>query len=665
MTFDTRRARTRVACVWVAAVVVGCVLLAGNIWQFWLVGTAAGLILAALAVCFPLRLRATGDRRRILELTAAVTVSRRRERLVRLTFEQSPVPMARLAWRDGRAGEVLDANLSLGELLGVPAASLLGQTLDRFAHPDELGVSLVPVDGEPGQPRCREARLVRQDGMQESDMELWVGVTGTVVEPAVGIEQPDEQDEAFALVVLEDVTARKLAEHTLTHQALHDALTGVLNRYALIDRLEAALSRLWRDPAYIAVLFCDLDGFKHLNDTLGHRAGDQILISVSERLRAAMRPQDTVARLGGDEFVLICEDLPSPGQARVIGERIREAMRTPFRVDGRDYGATVSVGIATTADPQTTAEDLLRRADLAMYRAKDNGRNRVEYYIEELETRVVARVEATEVLRRALSEDRICVRYQPIIDLGSGELVGVEALARLIDENGELVQPADFIGVAESSGLVTPMGERVLDLALDQLAEWSRQGLDLQLNVNVSPRQLSRASFAPGVFERLMERGLAPNSLCLEITEGAVVDATGPTLITLRRLRTYGVQVGIDDFGTGYSSLTTLKYVPADVLKVDRTFVEGLGTDPSDEAIVGAVIRVAHDLGRLVVAEGVETQLQVDALRRMGCDQVQGFRYARPVSAEHITQLVSRTITLPDGTVTLPEPSRADTPSTD
>lgn len=576
-----------------------------------------------------------------------ITEHRRRERLMRLTFDESPVPMVRMAWRDGRATAVLDANRSAADLLKVSVDQLVGQSLDRFVHSDEQGHTLVPPGGVPDRPRQREARLVRGDGQ-----DVWVAITATVVEPVES--GPDEvlshpDDETFALVVLEDITARRVAEQTLTHQALHDALTGVLNRYALIDRLDAALNRLWRDTSHIAVLFCDLDGFKNLNDTLGHRAGDQMLISVSERLRAVMRPQDTVARLGGDEFVLICEDLPSPAQAQVIGERIREAMRESFRIDEREYGITVSVGISTTTDPRSRAEDLLRRADLAMYRAKDKGRNRVEYYAEELEARAVAQVEATQSLRSAIAEDRIRVHYQPIVDVRTASIVGVEALARIEAADGSLVHPSTFISVAESSGLVTPMGERVLEIALNQLEEWVTSGIDVQLNVNVSPRQLSRATFAPAIFEHLVSRGLTPNALCLEITEGAVVDATGPTLITLRRLRAYGVSVGIDDFGTGYSSLTTLKHLPADVIKVDRSFVEGIGDgdDSNDRAIVGAVVKIAHDLGCQVVAEGVEDAVQVEALREMGCDQVQGYRYGRPVPAEQMTALLHQRVLQP------------------
>ena len=565
---------------------------------------------------------------------------RRREKLMLLTFAQSPVPMVRMAWRDGRAAEVQEANVSLAMLLGVSLESLIGTCLDRFVHPDERSISLVPLDGERGQTRQREARMV--SGKNET---LWVAVTATVVErllPADSGNDSAQANEAFALVVLEDITARRVAEQTLTHQALHDPLTGLLNRYALVDRLESAISRLWRDSAHMAVMFCDLDGFKHLNDTLGHAAGDQVLVSMSERLRAATRPEDTVARLGGDEFVMICEDLSSPGQAREIAERVRHAIQVPFRIHSRDYGLTVSVGITTTTEPRSRADDLLRQADLAMYRAKDNGRNRVEYYVEELQTRTVARVEATEALRRAISEDRIRVHYQPILALESGRVTGVEALVRLIDVSGKTVHPKKFIGVAEASGLVSPMGQRVLDVALDQLQEWKGQSLALQMNVNVSPRQLASTSFGPSVLNRLRARELDPSSLCLEVTEGAIVHATGPAIVTLRRLRAYGIHIAIDDFGTGYSSLTNLKYLPADVLKIDKSFVKGLGSDRGDMAIVGAVVRIAHDTGRLVVAEGVETREQAAMLADMGCDHVQGFLYSGPVEAHELTSLARK-----------------------
>lgn len=560
----------------------------------------------------------------------------RSDALMRLTFDQSPVPMARLAWADGEAGVILDANNALGQLLGSTPGSLVGAALAKFVHPAELGVAIVAPLGEPGQPRRRDARLVRTDGK-----DLWVSITAMVVEPNAADSTLDELLEPCALVVIEDVTARRSAEASLTRQALHDPLTGLLNRYALTDRLASALTRLYRSEEYVAVIFCDLDGFKHLNDTLGHRAGDELLITIAERLRAVMRPMDTVARLGGDEFVMVCQGLADPTQAKVIGERIREAILEPFTLEGRKFGVTMSVGIATTADASARAADLLRRADLAMYRAKDSGRNRVEYYIDELETRVVARVEATEALRRAITDDRIAVQYQPVIDVNTARIVGLEALARVIDEQGEQVMPADFISVAESSGLIAALGERVLDIALDQLVLWQEQGSSLQLNVNISPRQLSKASFASGVAERLRVRKLPADSLCLEVTESAVVDPTGPTLLTLRRLRSYGIKIGIDDFGTGYSSLTTLKYLPADVIKIDRSFVEGLGEDRSDAAIVRAVINVAHELRKTVIAEGVESSAQAQILSAMGCDELQGFRYSEPIDAADVTALLA------------------------
>lgn len=585
-----------------------------------------------LATKFPLP-AADGTIRAVGTIAFDITEHRRRERLMHLAFAQSPVPMARLAWRDGAAGEVLDANQSLAWLLGVPEESLRGHPLDSYVHPDERGHPLVPPAAlsDTLAPRRRESRLVRADGEP-----IWAAVTATVVEPT----GEDDPGDAFALIVLEDITARRHAEHALTHQALHDPLTGLPNRSALQDRLTSALSRLWRARSYLAVLFCDLDGFKHLNDSLGHRAGDQMLVSVAERLRNVARPSDTIARLGGDEFVLVCEELSSPAEAMEIGERIRDSMRSPFVIDGREYGMTVSVGVTTTTDAAAKAEDLLRRADLAMYKAKDSGRNRVESYVKELEQKVAAQLEMTEQVRRAVAENRLEVRYQPIVDLASGKISGFEALARMRDEDGNLVLPSDFIGVAEETGLIVQLGERVLEIALDQLAQWHEDGFELLMNINVSPRQLSRQALAPDVFERLVARGIAPNRVCLEVTEAAVIDASGPTMVTLRRLRSYGVRIAIDDFGTGYSNLTTLKYLPADVLKVDKSFVSGLGHDIEDTAIVRAVVQIAHELGRTVVAEGVETEEQLEILTQMGCDKVQGYRYGRPVPPDEATEML-------------------------
>lgn len=589
--------------------------------------------------------------------------------LVRLFFSQSPTPMVRISWTKAVSPVVLDVNESMSGLLGIPEHALVSQPIERFFHEEDRVVSLMGTEvvhdvltdvlerqsagakaANNEAPRVRELRLIRSD-----NSEIWVEMTMTVIDSQHEHFQSIEVDGhslgpegTFAILTFNDITSRRAAEADLLRQARFDDLTGLLNRPALVERLEAGIRHLWRTPGYVAVMFCDLDGFKHLNDTLGHKYGDEMLVSVAERFRAIARPQDTVARIGGDEFVLVCEDIGSPQEAEELGDRIRKAMRSPFQIAGRDYGISISVGVTCTTDPQTTASDLMRRADLAMYKAKDGGRNRVVLYLEEFETQAVAQVEATEELRRAIVENRLEVHFQPIVDVHTRNTVSVEALVRMIGPQGELIAPDQFIPIAETSGLVVQLGENVLEQSLRQLVTWGAKYPGLQMNVNVSPRQLSNSAFAPKVFERLIAHGLNPNQLCIEVTEAAAVEATGPTLITLRRLRSYGVEVGIDDFGTGYSSLTTLKYLQADVLKIDRTFIEEIAEDEQDVAIVSAVIQIAHDLGRTVVAEGIETEEQAEILKRLGCDFLQGYLFGRPVPAKELESVLDASFSRDD-----------------
>lgn len=570
--------------------------------------------------------------------------------IVRLIFGSSDLPMVRITWPTNTQGSkkkssdaevkpsklvIRESNKAFSAMIGIPETALVNQGIVRLFHEDDQEVVIKSVTTEISSdaPRKRDVRLMRADGT-----ELWVELTVTVVEPHSKLKIK----KSFALVAFNDITARKAAEENLLRQARFDELTGLLNRQSLVDRLDTAIQRLWRDSGYVAVIFCDLDGFKQLNDTLGHRAGDEMLTAVAERLRAITTPQHSVARIGGDEFVIVCEDISTPNEAYTLGENIRNAMRSPFQIENRDYGVSVSVGIASSTDPQTTSSDLMRRADLAMYRAKDQGRNRVEFYADELETTAVAKVEATEALRRAIEEDRLEVHYQPFVDAKTRDYRGVEALVRLVDANGNLIQPNEFIETAEQSGLVVQLGESVLEHALVQLGEWGTKYPNFQMGVNVSPRQLSRRDFAPKVFERLIAHGLNPKTLCLEVTESAAVDATGPSLITLRRLRSYGIDVAIDDFGTGYSSLTTLKYLQADFLKIDRSFVQDIETDAEDLAIVNAVVKIAHDLGRKVTAEGVENENQAKILTDLGCDFLQGYLFHKPAPASEIDALFAR-----------------------
>lgn len=578
---------------------------------------------------FPLTLRDAAGRG-VGMVAVDVTDYGRRERMLRLTFNDSPVPMALLTASHREFGPIAEANAALAGLLQVEQSDLPGRDLRDFFHPAERDIAWpheVSISEQRHVPR--ECRIVTSDG----DVR-WVAVT------ARSLAAPDNPDEIRStLVVLQDVTARRHAEQTLTHQARHDALTGLPNRYALPERLQSALQRLWRSPSFVAVLFCDLDGFKAINDTMGHAAGDKVLVSVADRLRAAVRPQDTVARHGGDEFVVIAEDLNGMGEARDVAQRLRDALRAPIRVGGREVRISASVGVSVTTDPETDADELLRRADLAMYRAKDKGRNRVEAFEETMHNDPVAAMEIREKLQVAMGNGSVTVQYQPIVDVRRRVVTGAEALIRFPQE--QVLTPAEFIAVAERTGLIVPLGDMVLDLALDEAVAWQQQGLDLRVHVNVSPQQLATSRYAEGLFERVMKRGLRPSALCLEITESAVLDAEGPALQTLRRLRTFGIQVGIDDFGTGYSSLTGVKNIDADYLKIDRSFVAGVTSSVEDRVIVATVVSMAHQLHRSIVAEGVESPEQLATLAELGCDEVQGFLFSTAVPAADFPALVT------------------------
>jgi diguanylate cyclase (GGDEF)-like protein/PAS domain S-box-containing protein len=578
---------------------------------------------------FPLRLADPGMRA-VGMVALDVTEHRRRDRIMRLTFDLSPVPMARMTVQDGEVGVVLDANAALGDLLGVPSEALRGQDLRAFLPPGERDVAWAPdVAVEEGSSPAREVRMVDARGRQ-----LWAAMSiGVVHAPG------DGDDEAFALAVVQDVSSRHEAEQTLTYQAHHDALTGLPNRYALVTRLEAALQRLWGSPAHVAVLFCDLDGFKTLNDTLSHRAGDEELAGAAERLRGAVRPQDTVARLGGDEFVVIAEDVASPREAVDLGERLCASMRAPFRVGAREVGLSLSVGVSVTSDPRARSEDLLRQADLAMYRAKDNGRNRVEAYVETLEVAAVARMEIHERLRSALSAGEVRVEYQPIVALDGGGVSAVEALVRI--PSPDAVTTAEYISAAQDSGLMAVLGTEILRLVLHDLCTWRAEGLDLRVHMNVTIGQLADHGFPESVFERVIGEGLPPGQVCIEVTDCPALQTDSDVTTSLTRLHDLGFRVGLDGFGAGRAGLASLKNLPTDYVKIDRSFIEGIATSTPDQVIVQAVVQVARELGRRVIATGVETSAQATVLRSLGCDEVQGYIHSAAVPADRIPDLVA------------------------
>jgi diguanylate cyclase (GGDEF)-like protein/PAS domain S-box-containing protein len=575
-----------------------------------------------MATKFPLP--RSEDGQRVVGMVALdVTAHRERDRIMRLTFDLSPVPMARLSVQQGRLGHILDANEALGDLLGRTPADLRGTDLREFLHADERDIAWAPdVSHGEGARGAREVRVVDADGAT-----LWAALTISVV-------QGGADDEAFALAVLADVTDRRAAEQTLTYQARHDALTGLPNRYALLERLEAALQRLWGTSAYVAVLFCDLDGFKNLNDTLSHRAGDEVLTGVAERLRGAVRPQDTVARLGGDEFVVIAEDVVSPQEAVALGLRLCACLQAPFRVEGRRVGLSLSVGVATTTDPQASGEDLLRQADLAMYRAKDGGRNRVEAYVDTLEAAAVARLESQESIRAAIDNGSVHVEYQPIM-AADGRICALEALARIPTAGST----TGVIAAAEESGMINALGSEVLRIAVRDLVEWRDAAIEPRIHVNISAAQLSESGFPDRIFERVMGDGIPPSQVSFEIPDTPAVWRDDAVRAALQRLHDLGFRLGIDGFGAGHSGLMSLKRVAADYVKIDRAFVAAIADSQEDQVIVQAVIQVAHDLGRQVIAAGVESVAQLEILQALGCDALQGYILGKPVGAQSVPGL--------------------------
>jgi diguanylate cyclase (GGDEF)-like protein len=449
----------------------------------------------------------------------------------------------------------------------------------------------------------------------------------------------DNRDELrFIASTLNDTVAKtKAASDRLAHQAHHDLLTGLPSRALILDRLERSLRR--EQPAdRLAVLFLDLDRFKPINDSLGHEAGDEVLRTVADRLRDAVRPGDTVGRLAGDEFVVVCDDLPHERDAVDIAARLVAAVSDPIvlrspPVAGREVNLGASVGVAFATGPAASPDELLGDADVAMYHAKQRGRGGVEIFDERLRVKLERRVMIQDQLLRALHDDQFRVVYQPVADAASLVVTGFEALVRWEHPSAGTLSPAEFIPVAEETGLIVPLGARVLREACRQAAAWRAlpEGAGLEVSVNLSARQLADADLVATVTAALGDSGLPAGALWLEITESTVMADGATAGRTLAELRALGVRLAIDDFGTGYSSLDHLRRFPIEQLKIDRSFIAGLGGDPEDEAIVGLIIGLAGTLRLGVVAEGVETAEQLAILRRLGCDAVQGFHVGRPL----------------------------------
>jgi diguanylate cyclase (GGDEF)-like protein/PAS domain S-box-containing protein len=539
---------------------------------------------------------------------------------------------------------------SVTRVFGYEAGNLLGTELkDVIHHEDRRRVFETILESAAA--GCHsvilESRVLHADG------------TWRQTETAVSalLDDPEVQG---VILNTRDISERKELEAALSHQAFHDSLTKLPNRALLKDRTDHAVARAVRRQRALAVLLLDLDGFKAVNDSLGHAAGDLLLSAVADRLTVCIRPTDTCARLGGDEFAVLLEDLASPNDWQVVAYRMLEALRTPFDLDGKEIFVRASIGVAVRGEGGEDADELLRNADVAMYMAKSQGKNRFELFCPTMHSEMLRKLDLEADLRRAVENDEFILHYQPTVVLQTGEISGVEALVRWQHPERGLVPPLEFISVAEETGLIGKLGEWVLREACRQAVAWDRESAaagvarrepPMTMSVNLSVRQLQHDSLVPMVRSVLEETGLEASRLILEITETAVMNDHVTTIVKLQQLKDLGVGLAIDDFGTGYSSLAYLRRFPIDVLKIDRSFVDGVTEGSQKAALLRTIVELGRTLNLKTVAEGIEEHEELHQLRSLECDLGQGYYFARPLVADVVGELLRQGALHPDTAV--------------
>ena len=540
-------------------------------------------------------------------------------------------------------GSLVLCNRKAAEMLGLAGEKLRGLRWTGpslgFIDPDGDGVdpSALPWNRALASGRPVPAEVL---GVERAEDGVWAWLSFTA-RPRLDARGAVKE----VICTLEDVTQQKNAEAELTLHNLRDALTSLPNRALFMERLGRAIIRSDRRRFYSAVLFLDLDRFKVVNDSLSHEVGDQLLIQVASRLRACLRPEDTVARLGGDEFVVLFEDILSVNDGLTVADRIAQSLMQPFTIGTQDVFTTCSMGIAVSSSCDTLPAELLRDAEVAMYRAKAKGEGSIQIFDPSMNAQAVARFRLEGELRRALERNEFVLHYQPVVSLRTGAIEGWEALVRWQHPERGMVPPLEFISIAEETGLIVPLGKWVVEEACRQAGIWSRAfpaEPRRLMNVNISARQFQQKDLIGTVMGALASADFEPGALKLEITESIMMRDPLASLEAMKIFRSKAIHLVIDDFGTGYSSLSYLKRFPVETLKIDKSFVDGLGKDPESTAIVTAVISLARSLGMSVTAEGIETHDQMMHLHGLGCDQGQGYHFSRPLTPLAAEELLER-----------------------